>query len=156
MRIEFVYERATTQLCLNPSLWAEYVDWARKINSPNLARIARRATRNCGWDAQLWVRRLKVMEHVDASPAEMERVLEEALVSLDATTLDGYLQVWWQFVLFHKRRVQSAPSDDAKTLFRAAVKRATNHTKLTQGNLPEQEHGTNHWYEQFVPKSSQF
>ena len=56
VRIEFTYERATTQLCLNPSLWVQYLQWARKIKSSNVLSVAKRATRNCSWDAELWGR----------------------------------------------------------------------------------------------------
>ena len=56
VRIEFTYERATTQLCLNPSLWVQYLQWARKIKSSNVLSVAKRASRNCSWDADLWGR----------------------------------------------------------------------------------------------------
>ena len=56
VRIEFTYERATTQLCLNPSLWVQYLQWARKIKSSNVLSVAKRATRNCSWEADLWGR----------------------------------------------------------------------------------------------------
>ena len=71
VRIEFVYERATTQLCLDPALWTQYLDWARKINSPNLPTIAKRATRNCSWEGQLWTLRLKILEEKSFSKQEI-------------------------------------------------------------------------------------
>ena len=71
VRIEFVYERSTTQLCLDPALWIKYLGWARKIKSPNLPKIAKRATRNCSWEGQLWTLRLKILEEKNFEKEEI-------------------------------------------------------------------------------------
>lgn len=63
-------------------------------------------------------------------------VLTEALQCLEAGTIDRYLSLWWQFILFHKRALQLEASDDNKGSFRAAIKRAV---KYIESNLAHYE-----------------
>jgi len=86
VRIEFLYERACTKLCLNPALWAEYVQWQTKMNSPQLLKTVRRACRNCTWDGALWVKYLKVAERKD--PSKLNEIKSNALKALMGLSAD--------------------------------------------------------------------
>lgn len=128
VRIEFAYDRATTQLCLNPALWLEFLAWAKKIKSPNLKKISLRAARNCSWDENLWLERLSL---TDEDPM---KVFDEAVEALEGAGIERLQGLLWQLVLIYRRRATqnddvmddsvSNISDDAKNAFRAAVKKA--------------------------------
>ena len=124
VRIEFAYDRATTQLCLNPALWMEFLAWAKKIKSPNLKKISLRAARNCSWDENLWIERLNF---TDEDPM---KVFDEAIEALEGAGVERLQRLLWQLVLIYRRRATQDESveetiitDDAKTAFRAAVKK---------------------------------
>lgn len=131
VRLEFVYERATTQLCLNPQLWTEYMEWARKMKSPNMKLISKRATRNCGWEGKLWVLKLKILEEKSANNEELDSTITDALESLEGCSADIFIALWWQYVLCQKRNLQLEVSDDNKTNFRTAVKKAVKFIETT-------------------------
>jgi len=94
VRIEFVYERATTQLCLDPALWVKYLNWARKIKSPNLTKIAKRATRNCSWEGELWILRLKIQEEKSCSKSEIGKVV----FRLASMKQNFNFASWWRYI----------------------------------------------------------
>jgi len=125
VRIEFAYDRATTQLCLNPALWMEFLAWAKKIKSPNLKKISLRAARNCSWDENLWLERLNF---TDEDPM---KIFDEAIEALEGAGIERLQGLLWQLVLIYRRRAtqnenmeETSISDDAKNAFRAAVKKA--------------------------------
>jgi len=125
VRIEFAYDRATTQLCLNPALWMEFLAWAKKIKSPNLKKISLRAARNCSWDENLWIERLNF---TDEDPM---KTFDEAIEALEGVGIERLQGLLWQLVLIYRRRATQSEnmeetniSDDAKNSFRAAVKKA--------------------------------
>ena len=53
------------------------------MNSPNLIKTAKRACRNCTWEASLWVSYLKVAEK--KSPDDLEKIKDNALKALMGT-----------------------------------------------------------------------
>merc|ERR1719454_1956522 len=88
VRIEFLYRRATSRLCLNPALWAEFLTWQKKMNSPGLLETAKRACRNCTWEATSWLDYLKIAEIRDHQL--LDQIKDDAIKALmgSATSVD--------------------------------------------------------------------
>ena len=124
VRIEFLYERATSKLCLTEALWEEYIQWARQIKSPNLLNIVTRATRNCTWCARLWVTRLKVAETQGVESAIINDIKDKALVAIEGSQIQDYVSILKTYILFFKRKLQQETTDENKDGFRTAIRTA--------------------------------
>ena len=124
VRIEFLYERATSKLCLTEALWEEYIQWARQIKSPNLLNIVTRATRNCTWCARLWVTRLKVAETQGVESAIINDIKDKALVAIEGSQIQDYISILKTYILFFKRKLQQETTDENKDGFRTAIRTA--------------------------------
>ena len=122
VRIEFLYERATSKLCLTEALWEEYIQWARQIKSPNLLNIVTRATRNCTWCARLWVTRLKVAETQGSEGADINDIKDKALVAIEGSHIQDYISILKTYILFFKRKLQQETTDENKDGFRTAIR----------------------------------
>lgn len=63
-RVQCLYERAVSDVCLDASLWLEYVEYLDstiKIDTVVLP-VCKRAVRNCPWSSLLWQHYLRALE----------------------------------------------------------------------------------------------
>jgi len=63
-RVQCLYERAVSEVCLDASLWLEYVEYLDstiKIDTVVLP-VCKRAVRNCPWSSLLWQHYLRALE----------------------------------------------------------------------------------------------
>ena len=70
---------------------------------------------------------MKVLEEKDSDKNEIDSVMNSALECLESAQIESYLSLWWQFVLFYKRRLQKNPTDDCKEDFRGSIRRVVKH-----------------------------
>jgi len=63
-RVQCLFERAVSEVCLDASLWLEYVEYLDstiKIDTVVLP-VCKRAVRNCPWSSLLWQHYLRALE----------------------------------------------------------------------------------------------
>lgn len=75
-----LYERAITQFCLVPELWEEYIYFCLRLGN-SVESIVLRALRNCPWNEELWVAKLRVMEKQNTSEHEVMKCFEQGEIS---------------------------------------------------------------------------
>ena len=91
-RVQCLYERAVAELCLDASLWLEYVgylDSTIKIDTIVLP-VCKRAVRNCPWSSLLWQHYLRVLERYERPFDEIKGIFYPFL-SLLATSITAQL-----------------------------------------------------------------
>lgn len=57
-----LYERAVAQFPLNVSIWEDYCWYCIQLGGAALS-VSSRALRNCPWSENLWVLRIRILEH---------------------------------------------------------------------------------------------
>ncbi|KAK1287180.1 hypothetical protein QJS10_CPB19g00314 [Acorus calamus] len=84
-RVQVLYERAVVEFPISSELWLAYTSYLdRKLKVPNVVKsVYSRATRNCTWVADLWVRYLIALEHIHASEKELSSYLDLFLTRID-------------------------------------------------------------------------
>ncbi|KAJ8445788.1 hypothetical protein Cgig2_027869 [Carnegiea gigantea] len=80
-RVQILYERAITEFPITSDLWLDYTRYMDKtIKVGNVMKdIFSRATKNCPWIGELWVRYLLCLERGHASEEVVFLVFERAL-----------------------------------------------------------------------------
>ncbi|XP_046385900.1 squamous cell carcinoma antigen recognized by T-cells 3 [Ischnura elegans] len=108
-RIQCLYERALSEggLCLEPTLWLEYTEWADctlGIGAVALP-VCERAVRNCPWNSLLWIRYLRASERYSCTHEEIKGILERALAS-GFSVAQEYRDLWMTYIDYLKRRLR--------------------------------------------------
>lgn len=85
-----VYERATAQMCLNPEIWHDYCLYGLKLGAP-AEKITTKALRNCPWSEDLWVMKLRVLEHLGKDFGDVVKCFEEGIGNLGAQNCELWL-----------------------------------------------------------------
>ncbi|KAL3843628.1 hypothetical protein ACJIZ3_001031 [Penstemon smallii] len=108
-RIQILYERAIAEFPISSDLWLDYTQYLDKTFKT--ARIVRdayyRATRNCPWVGELWVRYLLSVERGHGSEEELATVFEKSL-QCTFTSFDEYLNIYLTRVDGLRRRVSTS------------------------------------------------
>ncbi|KAL1534950.1 squamous cell carcinoma antigen recognized by T-cells 3-like [Salvia divinorum] len=108
-RIQNLYERAIAVFPVSADLWLDYTQYLDKTFKT--ARIVRdsyyRATRNCPWVGELWVRYLLALERSHASEEELSTVFERSLLCT-FSGFDEYLNVFLTRADGLRRRMSSS------------------------------------------------
>ncbi|XP_042007904.1 squamous cell carcinoma antigen recognized by T-cells 3-like [Salvia splendens] len=108
-RIQILYERAIAVFPVSADLWLDYTQYLDKTFKT--ARIVRdsyyRATRNCPWVGELWVRYLLALERCHASEEELSTVFERSLLCT-FSGFDEYLNVFLTRADGLRRRMSSS------------------------------------------------
>ncbi|KAF9587173.1 hypothetical protein IFM89_039613 [Coptis chinensis] len=80
-RTQILYERAVTEFPVSSDLWLDYTRYVdQTIKVPKIVLdIHARATRNCTWVGELWVRYLLALERAHSSEELMSTVFEQSL-----------------------------------------------------------------------------
>ncbi|KDP40896.1 hypothetical protein JCGZ_24895 [Jatropha curcas] len=105
-RVQVLYERAITEFPISSDLWLDYTRYLdRTLKVGNVARDAYfRATRNCPWVGELWVRYLLALERGRASETEISTVFEKSL-QCTFSTFEEYLDLFLTRIDGLRRRI---------------------------------------------------
>lgn len=108
-RVQILYERAITEFPITSDLWLDYTRYMDKtIKVGNVMKdIFNRATRNCPWIGELWVRYLLCLERGHASEEEVSLVFERAL-QCTFSSYEEYLDLFLTRVDGLRRRISLA------------------------------------------------
>ncbi|KAK1274923.1 Heterogeneous nuclear ribonucleoprotein 1 [Acorus gramineus] len=108
-RVQVLYERAVVEFPISSELWLAYTSYLdRKLKVPNVVKsVYSRATRNCTWVADLWVRYLLALEHIHASEKELSSVFEQSL-QFAFSTFEEYLDLFLTRIDGLRRRISFA------------------------------------------------
>lgn len=142
-RIQILYERAILEFPISTDLWLDYTQYLDKTFKT--ARIVRdsyyRATRNCPWVGELWVRYLLAMERSHASEEELSKVFERSL-QCTFSSIDEYLNIFLTRADGLRRRMSAstAVKDDMnyevlRDIFQRASDYLSPHLKNTESLL---------------------
>ncbi|XP_002527822.2 squamous cell carcinoma antigen recognized by T-cells 3 [Ricinus communis] len=105
-RVQVLYERAITEFPVSSDIWLDYTCYLDKtLKVGNIVKDAYfRATRNCSWVGELWVRYLLSLERSRAHEKEISTVFEESLQCLFSTA-EEYLDLFLTRVDGLRRRI---------------------------------------------------
>ncbi|KAL5704799.1 hypothetical protein ACHQM5_023173 [Ranunculus cassubicifolius] len=129
-RAQILYERAVTEFPVTVELWLDYthyMDETLKVGR-SVLDIHSRATRNCIWVGELWVRYLLSLERSRASEEDLSNVFEKSLLSQCISSFEEYLDLFLTRIDGLRRRLSSAGSSDVSvdySLVRDTFQRAT-------------------------------
>ncbi|XP_041058159.1 squamous cell carcinoma antigen recognized by T-cells 3 [Carcharodon carcharias] len=130
-RIQIIFERALSENCLVPDLWARftlYLDRQLKIKDLVLS-AHERAVRNCPWIVGLWKRYLLALERHKAEHKIITETFEKALNAGFIQATD-YVELWQAFLDYLRRRVNfSQDSSQELEELRSAFSRGVDYLK---------------------------
>ncbi|XP_057977846.1 uncharacterized protein LOC131164571 isoform X2 [Malania oleifera] len=80
-RVHILYERAIAEFPISTDIWLDYIrNLDRTLKVGNVVRdVYSRATKNCPWVGELWVRHLLSLERGHASEKDVSAVFEKSL-----------------------------------------------------------------------------
>ncbi|KAG4937831.1 hypothetical protein JHK82_045640 [Glycine max] len=140
-RIQVLYERAITDFPITPDLWLDYtcnLDNTLKVGNI-VNNVYSRATKNCPWVGELWVRCMLSLERGHASEKDLSEIFEKSL-QCTFSTLDEYLDLFLTRVDGLRRRMASSNEEDLEyKIIRETFQRASDYLspylKNTEGLL---------------------
>ncbi|KAF5449935.1 hypothetical protein F2P56_030331 [Juglans regia] len=105
-RVQVLYERAIADFPISSDLWLDYTRYLDKtFKGANIVReVYCRATKNCPWVGELWVRYLLCLERGNASEKELASVFGKSL-QCTFSTVDEYLDLFLTRVDGLRRRL---------------------------------------------------
>ncbi|XP_041010995.1 squamous cell carcinoma antigen recognized by T-cells 3-like isoform X2 [Juglans microcarpa x Juglans regia] len=105
-RVQVLYERAIADFPISSDLWLDYTRYLDKtFKGANIVReVYCRATKNCPWVGELWVRYLLCLERGNASEKELASVFGKSL-QCTFSTIDEYLDLFLTRVDGLRRRL---------------------------------------------------
>lgn len=110
-----LYERAVAQLSLNTSLWSDYCIYAMSLGDLS-DEVSKKAVRNCPWSEELWITRMRILEHNKCGEQLVTQCLEQGLVSIAPSP---GLNLWLAYIEFI-RRSSTAPEHLHKIITQGA------------------------------------
>ncbi|KAK7258271.1 hypothetical protein RIF29_23842 [Crotalaria pallida] len=131
-RVQVLYERAITDFPISPDLWLDYTRYLDKtLKVGNLvSNVYSRATKNCPWVGELWVRYLLCLERSHAPEKDLEEVFEKSL-QCTFSTYDEYLDLFLTRVDGLRRRMALASTGEMDIsdykIIRETFQRASNY-----------------------------
>ncbi|KAL5708217.1 hypothetical protein ACHQM5_019036 [Ranunculus cassubicifolius] len=113
-RAQILYERAVTEFPVTVELWLDYTRYMDETLKAgrSVLDIHSRATRNCIWVGELWVRYLLSLERSRASEEDLSNVFEKSLLSQCISSFEEYLDLFLTRIDGLRRRLSSAGSSD--------------------------------------------
>ncbi|XP_011499357.1 PREDICTED: squamous cell carcinoma antigen recognized by T-cells 3 [Ceratosolen solmsi marchali] len=129
-RITVLYERALTDICLEPVLWIDYlqfVEYNIKINDI-IDKIYMRAVRNIPWCVKIWQNWIRFCEKKNTSLIDIQKLVENAL-TVGFSSADEYKKLWITYLEYLRRRVDYKSDNEKNQLeiLRNAFNRAYDH-----------------------------
>ncbi|KAJ8978971.1 hypothetical protein NQ317_001443 [Molorchus minor] len=114
-----LYERAATILCLFPNLWLDYCIYAFNLGEAAL-NISARALRNCPWNEELWVTKIRIMEKLSKDEKEVLDYFEQGIQSISPAP---GLELWLTYLEYVHRNSKDVEKLDK--LFSQAIQQFT-------------------------------
>ncbi|KAI5448727.1 hypothetical protein KIW84_015931 [Lathyrus oleraceus] len=147
-RIQVLYERAITDFPLSPELWLDYTRYLDKTLKVGkiVSNVYSRATKNCPWVGELWVRFMLSLERGHASEKDLAEIFEKSLCCT-FPTLDEYLDLFLTRVDGLRRRITFTRGGDPleyKTI-RDTFERASNYLSPYMKNTNDLLHLHAYW-----------
>ncbi|KAF8016112.1 hypothetical protein BT93_H1598 [Corymbia citriodora subsp. variegata] len=142
-RIQVLYERAITDSPISTDLWLDYTRYMDKtLKAGDVVKgIHSRATKNCPWLGELWVRYLLCLERGRSSESEICSVFEKSL-QCTFSTFEEYLDLFLTRIDGLRRRFSFAGELEVSSDYqhiRETFQRASDylapHLKNTDGLL---------------------
>uniref|UniRef100_A0A669B6J7 Spliceosome associated factor 3, U4/U6 recycling protein n=1 Tax=Oreochromis niloticus TaxID=8128 RepID=A0A669B6J7_ORENI len=130
-RIQITFERALSENCLVPDMWAKYTIYLdRQLKFKDLVLSTHeRAVRNCPWTMGLWKSYLLALERHGADHQTVSDVFEKALNAGFIQATD-YVEIWQAYLDYLRRRVDfSKESSKELEELRAAFSRSLDYMK---------------------------
>lgn len=108
-RVQVLYERAITEFPIDSDLWIDYTRYLDKtLKVGNVLKdVISKATRNCPWVGELWVRYLLCLERTHASEEDASLVFEKAL-QCTFSSYEEYLDLFLTRIDGLRRRISVA------------------------------------------------
>ncbi|CAM8971398.1 unnamed protein product [Rhodiola kirilowii] len=112
-RVQILYERAVVVFPITSDLWLDYTRYLDEtVKAASVIRdVYSRATKNCPWVGQLWVRYLLALERGHASAEEIYNVVETSL-TCTLSSFQEYLDVFLTRIDGLRRRLLTALEGD--------------------------------------------
>ncbi|XP_058215043.1 uncharacterized protein LOC131326319 [Rhododendron vialii] len=108
-RVQLLYERAITEFPISNALWFDYTRYMDStLKASSIVRdVYLRATKNCPWVGELWVRYLLSLERGRASEKEISAVFEKSILCT-FSSFDEYLDIFLTRVDGLRRKISQA------------------------------------------------
>ncbi|CAO2829854.1 unnamed protein product [Amaranthus hypochondriacus] len=108
-RVQILYERAITEYPICSDFWIDYIRYLEKTLKVGdvVKNATSRATRNCSWIGELWVRHMLCLERAHASEDEISMVFEKAL-QCSFSSYEEYLDLFLTRIDGLRRRISVA------------------------------------------------
>ncbi|KAF7142436.1 hypothetical protein RHSIM_Rhsim05G0118000 [Rhododendron simsii] len=108
-RVQLLYERAVTEFPISNALWFDYTRYMDStFKASSIVRdVYLRATKNCPWVGELWVRYLLSLERGRASEKEISAVFEKSILCT-FSSFDEYLDIFLTRVDGLRRKISQA------------------------------------------------
>ncbi|KAE9445727.1 hypothetical protein C3L33_22372, partial [Rhododendron williamsianum] len=108
-RVQLLYERAVTEFPISNALWFDYTRYMDStLKASSIVRdVYLRATKNCPWVGELWVRYLLSLERGRASEKEISAVFEKSILCT-FSSFDEYLDIFLTRVDGLRRKISQA------------------------------------------------
>ncbi|XP_058767200.1 uncharacterized protein LOC131640841 [Vicia villosa] len=147
-RIQVLYERAIADFPLSPELWLDYTRYLDKTLKVGkiVSNVYSRATKNCPWVGELWVRFMLSLERGHASEKDLAEIFEKSL-HCTFPTLDEYLDLFLTRVDGLRRRITFNRGEDPleyKTI-KETFQRASDYLSPYMKNTNELLHLHAYW-----------
>ncbi|XP_073287671.1 uncharacterized protein [Primulina huaijiensis] len=148
-RIQILYERALAEFPVSSDLWFDYTQYLDKTFKTS--RIVRdvyyRATRNCPWVGELWVRYLLSLERSNGSVEELSTAFERSL-RYSFSSYDEYLNIYLTRVDGLRRRFSTSLQNENGmdyAVIRNVFQRASDHLAPDLKNTYSLLHMHSYW-----------
>ncbi|XP_013105222.2 squamous cell carcinoma antigen recognized by T-cells 3 [Stomoxys calcitrans] len=123
--LQTIYERMVAECCLNADCWLKYInfiDYRDEFGRPkDLQRlplfeqtpddICQRALRNCTWSAELYIKRMQILEKLDRPKTVVQEVLESAAAA-GFQTPEPAVAVWLEYLTYLRRHTDWSDADE--------------------------------------------
>ncbi|XP_004485413.1 uncharacterized protein [Cicer arietinum] len=147
-RIQVLYERAITDFPISPDLWLDYTRYLDKTLKVGkiVSNVYSRATKNCPWVGELWVRYMLSMERGHASEKDLAEIFEKSLQRTFSTS-DEYLDLFLTRVDGLRRRMTSTTGEDPLEyrIIRETFQRASDYLSPSMKNTDGLLHLHAYW-----------
>lgn len=111
--VQVLYERMVASCCLNETAWIDYIhyiqnrpkDWTPVDSNKSLIfrqtdlDIINRALRNCSWSAELYVKKMRILEENRNSREDVQQTLEKAC-TIQYKSADPLTKIWMEYLSY--------------------------------------------------------
>ena len=127
-RLQCLFERRITDLCLKPHCWIKYVDYLDKTLKMKSVSVPvyERAVRNVPHCADVWIKYLRCLEKFQSPIREIRTAFEAAMTK--NFEVHRYTDLWLAYIDCYRRvtdffdgdEIREKPQDELRTIFKGA------------------------------------